>query len=171
MKIRGDGISSGAEFSDDERFRYRLWRAWGSGPRALFIMLNPSTATESASDPTVKRCITYASDWGFYGLEVCNLFAYRATKPKDMLRQLDPVGPVNSDVIATIADRVVKTGGKIVCAWGPAGRHLGRSNSVTRMLRDQPVPLHYLTVTQNGEPGHPLYLRKDLLPVLWGSES
>jgi hypothetical protein len=30
-----------------------------------FIGLNPSTADEAKDDPTVRRCLRFAFDWGF----------------------------------------------------------------------------------------------------------
>ena len=42
---RADTVSE-AVYSDCERYRYLLTRTWGQGPKALFVMLNPSTATE-----------------------------------------------------------------------------------------------------------------------------
>ena len=48
---------STAIYSDCERYRYALTRVWDdTGKRALFVMLNPSTATEIQNDPTVERC-------------------------------------------------------------------------------------------------------------------
>ena len=52
-----DDAPSEAIYSDCERYRYALTRTWDeSGKRALFVMLNPSTATEVQNDPTVERC-------------------------------------------------------------------------------------------------------------------
>ena len=53
--LKGDAPST-AVYSPCERYRYLLTRAWDAkGPKALFIMLNPSTATEVQNDPTVER--------------------------------------------------------------------------------------------------------------------
>ncbi|TMF61888.1 MAG: DUF1643 domain-containing protein, partial [Chloroflexi bacterium] len=68
----------GATFSADRRYRYRLWRRWdGARPVVAFVMLNPSTADARRDDPTIRRCIGFAKSWGFGGVEVVNLFAYR----------------------------------------------------------------------------------------------
>ncbi|GAG83595.1 unnamed protein product, partial [marine sediment metagenome] len=34
-------------------------------------------------------------DWNYGGMYMGNLFAYRATKPKDMMMAIDPVGLAN----------------------------------------------------------------------------
>ena len=97
---RDERSESVAEFSDCEKFRYMLTRVWDSdGPRALFIMLNPSTADEIRNDPTVERCERRARALGFGAFRVCNIFAFRATDPKDMRAADDPVGPENDMAI------------------------------------------------------------------------
>jgi len=153
-----------ALFSRCGRYRYRLRRHWEPGTmNVMFLMLNPSTADEHKNDPTVERCQRYAQAWGYGGIVVCNLFAYRATKRKDMLKFAEPVGPENDLHILNEAQYA----GVVVCAWGNEGAHLGRSQQVVKMLRDNKVPLHYLILTKAGEPGHPLYLKKDLQPIPW----
>ena len=58
--IKGDAPST-AVYSDCERYRYSLVRTWEpEGRKALFVMLNPSTATEVQNDPTVCA-------WGTHG--------------------------------------------------------------------------------------------------------
>ena len=45
-----DDAPSVAVYSDCERYRYLLTRTWDpTGRKVLFIMLNPSTATDGAS--------------------------------------------------------------------------------------------------------------------------
>ena len=71
-------IERSAVFSDCRTWRYTLERYWDkSKPFALFILLNPSTADEYKDDPTNRRGIRYANDWGYGGVGFCNLFAYR----------------------------------------------------------------------------------------------
>lgn len=69
-------------FSPCGRYRYTLWREWIGGEGFVqFIGLNPSTATDTEDDPTIRRCINYAKSWGYGGMCMTNLFAYRATLP------------------------------------------------------------------------------------------
>jgi hypothetical protein len=156
--------TSGATFSSCHRYRYTLWRTWNEDKGVcLFLMLNPSTADESVNDPTVERCQRYAHGWGYGGLIVCNLFAIRATDPKVMLQDEDPVGSDNDAAILDAARR----SSMIVCAWGNHGAHQGRARHVSAMLQSEGLALHALVVTGEGHPGHPLYLSKSLNPAPW----
>jgi hypothetical protein len=83
-KSKAVSMERSATISPCRMFRYALWRRWGSGPYAMFIGLNPSTADEQNDDPTIRRCIGFAQSWGYDALCMANLFAYRATKPTDM---------------------------------------------------------------------------------------
>jgi len=157
---RGNTVS-GAVYSEDERYRYLLWRKWDDRPAATFLMLNPSTATEAVLDPTVMRCRMHARAWGYGGLVVANLFAYRATDPRELLTLDDPVGPAND---ATIS-HVIAEAPLLVCAWGAHGDLNGRARQVLDLLRD--TPLYVLGLTKGGQPRHPLYMRADLEPRLW----
>jgi hypothetical protein len=145
--------------SSCRRYRYTLRRRWGPGAAAVFIGLNPSTADETQDDPTIRRCIGFARAWGFDALCMVNLFAYRATDPTDMKKAEDPVGDIND---ATLRD-VAKEAGVVVAAWGAHGTYRGRDAQVRAML----LGLHYLRLTKDGHPGHPLYLPASLRPVAW----
>ena len=136
---KGDA-ASWAEYSPDEAYRYRLVRDWGSGPRALFVMLNPSTATEAQNDPTVERCERRARALGFGSFAVGNIFAYRATDPRVMRAVADPVGPANDAAIVAMAAEA----DRVICAWGTHGLHLGRGAAVEKLLRGTGAPLHHL---------------------------
>lgn len=149
-----------AEFSPCRTYRYVLWRIWGgSTGYAMFIGLNPSTADETTNDPTVRRCIAYAKYWGYSGLCMTNLFAYRATDPAEMRRAVDPVGPDNNDWLRDAGSLA----SVIVAAWGCHGRHHGRDLVVRQMFPQ----LTYLRLTKDGHPAHPLYLPKTLMPRPW----
>lgn len=154
--------TTGAEFSPCRRWRYTLWRIWDSEcPYCAFIGLNPSTATETENDPTVSRCINYARDWGYGGMYMLNLFAWRATDPDDMKAADEPVGEDNDAAILRIANAA----GLVICAWGNHGAYRERSTGVKELLRAANIQVHCLTVTGTGEPGHPLYLRANCKPV------
>ncbi|HNT86911.1 MAG TPA: DUF1643 domain-containing protein [Candidatus Hydrogenedentes bacterium] len=153
-------------FSPCRRYRYTWEYVWDrSLPPCAFIGLNPSTADEEGPDPTVRRCIAYARGWGYGRLIMLNLFAFRATDPRDMKAEDEPVGaPENNGTLREKAGYVTMMGGVVVAAWGNHGAHQGRSAFVRVLLAG--LPLHYLTMTKSGEPGHPLYLRADLKPRL-----
>jgi hypothetical protein len=81
----GDDLGMGAEFSDCGTYRYALWRTWNAlQPGVLFVGLNPSTADATTDDPTIRRCIGFAKRWGYGGITMANVFAYRATDPREM---------------------------------------------------------------------------------------
>lgn len=85
-----------------------------------------------------------------------NIFAYRSTDPRKMLCAEDPIGPDNDFHITGESTKA----GLTVAGWGNHGNRLGRGNHVLSLLKDP----HYLTLTNNGSPGHPLYLAKWLKP-------
>ncbi|WP_291517407.1 DUF1643 domain-containing protein [Acidovorax sp.] len=154
-----------ATFSLCRRYRYSLWRNWagllesGKG-YAMFIGLNPSTADETEDDPTIRRCIAFAKSWGYDGLCMTNLFAFRATDPAVMLSETDPVGPENDSHLLEMA----RGAGIVIAAWGTPGAHFGRDAAIRKLIPN----LHYLRLTKEGHPGHPLYLPGNLLPMSWG---
>ncbi len=161
--LKGDAASE-AVYSDCGRYRYLLTRVWDAGGRrVLFVMLNPSTATEVQNDPTVERCERRARALGFGALRVTNIFAWRDTDPREMRAAADPVGPVNDAAIRDSAGWA----DMIIAAWGTHGSHLGRGAQVEGLLRATGRPLHVLGVTQAGHPQHPLYIGYDRQPVPW----
>mgnify|MGYP000880158315 CR=1 FL=1 len=92
----GANIKPTAGFSPDREFRYTLTRRWDDRLLVNFLMLNPSTADENIEDPTIRRCMGFARDWGYGGLMVTNIFAYRSTDPKALYKVPDPTGPANN---------------------------------------------------------------------------
>jgi len=160
---KGDAAST-AVYSDCEAYRYTLTRVWEpEGRRALFVMLNPSTATEMQNDPTVERCERRARALGFGAFRVTNIFAYRATDPRVMRAADDPVGPGNDAAIAESAPWA----DQIICAWGTHGAHLGRGPEVEALLRATGRPLWHLGLSKAGHPKHPLYIAYSQQPERW----
>ncbi len=159
-----DDAPSVAIYSDCENYRYSLTRTWDeTGKRVLFVMLNPSTATEVQNDPTVERCERRARTLGYGAFCVCNIFAYRATDPKVMRAQADPTGPANDAAIIDASDWA----DDIICAWGTHGEHLQRGPEMERILRAQPKPLTHLGLSKAGHPKHPLYIGYKVQPMMW----
>lgn len=152
-------LEHSAKLSHCRQYRYDLWRRWGEGPYCMFVGLNPSTADESNDDPTIRRCVGFAQSWGFGALCMTNLFAFRATKPSEMMASIDPVGPENDLTLLTLASGA----GLVVAAWGAHGAFQNRDQEVRAAL----PALSYLRLTKHGHPGHPLYLPANLIPVPW----
>ena len=162
---KGDAESE-AVYSPCERYRFLLTRAWdGAGQRALFVMLNPSTATEAQNDPTVERCERRARVLGFGAFRVVNIFAFRATDPKVMRAVADPVGPGNDAAILSSVSEWHPD--QVVCGWGAHGVHLGRGDAVRHLLLGTGTPLWHLGVTAAGQPKHPLYISYTQQPQPW----
>lgn len=144
-------------------YRYRLSRIWGPGPsRALFVMLNPSTADATEDDPTIRRCIGFARSWGLDGLLVGNLFAFRSPSPKDLKATPYPTGPDNDAHL----DSMAQEARLVVVAWGAHGTLDYRDASVCVLLQHH-ASLYCLGKTAGGQPRHPLYVRADQELVLY----
>lgn len=124
----------------------------------VFIGLNPSTADERVDDPTIRRCMAFARSWGYHGVHMLNLFALRATNPREMLMHPEPVGYETDKWIA----HYIEQAPLIVAVWGAHGAHLQRDQRVMDSItRD----VHCLKLTVSGMPGHPLYLPRHLTPI------
>ncbi len=159
-----DDAPSTAEYSDCENYRYALTRVWDSaGQKVMFVMLNPSTATEVQNDPTVERCERRARALGFGAFRVTNIFAWRDTDPFKMRKAKEPVGPLNDKAILDGCDWA----DLIVAAWGTHGEHLGRGAFVEKLLRETTTPIHHLGLSKAGHPKHPLYIAYSQQPMLW----
>lgn len=164
--IAADGTRSSAVYSSCETYRYRLDRQWSDAPTLAWVMLNPSTATEAANDPTIARCEARARTGGYGGLRIVNLFAFRATAPADLKRHPAPIGPDNDVQLLRACDGAAC----VVAGWGTHGIHLDRAGIVLRLLRDRGVQIHTLGLTRHGHPRHPLYVAYSTQPRLWSHD-
>jgi hypothetical protein len=150
-------MACGAKFDKSGRYRYALWRAWSADyPRIVFILLNPSTADVQKNDPTIRRCMGFARDWQFGAVEVVNLFAYRATDGRELLKAVDPIGEENNRFLMCAVERC----STVVVGWGTRGTLLGRDREVISLLAGR-KDVYCLGTTKGGHPRHPLYLRGD----------
>ena len=125
-----------------------------------FVGLNPSTADEHVEDPTVRRCIRFARDWGGCGLVMLNAYRLRSTDPAGLWSVADPVGDRNDAAIS----QWVRRCRMVVCAWGVHCKP-NRAQEVVDLIRAAGRQPMCLGVTKDGAPKHPLYLRSELLPV------
>jgi hypothetical protein len=146
-----------AILSDDKKYRYQLSRIWDEDkPCILFIMLNPSTADEEYDDPTIRRVINFAHSWGYGGVYVGNLYAFRSTDPKLLKSAENPIGDDN----ITHIQHMISLTTMVVYAWG----NNQKEPDWLYKLVDTP---YCIDVSIKKIPKHPLYLKGDLQPKLF----
>jgi hypothetical protein len=155
-----EGVST-ATFSSCGLYRYELRRVWKPKKRAMvFVGLNPSTADESTDDPTIRRILGFADDWGFGSLVMLNAFAFRSTDPKALHARAaqgrEVIGAGNDAAIARAFE--TNRAGKLVVGWGMHGALLERGRHVAEMANALHGRPQCLGRTASGEPKHPLYL-------------
>jgi hypothetical protein len=162
---RPAGRTSGATYSACGLYRYRLWRRWDERGTLAWIMLNPSTADDRGNnDATIERCERRGLAWGFGGVEIVNLFAFRSPDPAALRRAAAPIGPDNDQaILAAVAGADL-----ILCGWGRHGTIGGRAVAVRTLLGER--RLACLGLTRTGEPAHPLYLPYARKPVSYGAD-
>ena len=156
---------SSAEFSPCRRYRYVLRRVFAEGPSVMFVGLNPSTADEARDDPTIRRCLGFARRWGYGTLIMANLYAWRATDPRELRAAPWPDGGKPHDYWLR---RLAAEADLIVAAWGAdPGPVPHRPALVLRILQAslERGRLVALGVTKHGQPRHPLYARGAAVPV------
>lgn len=150
-------------FSECRTYRYHLSQVWNpKRDNLIWLLLNPSTADEVQNDATVERCERRARMWGFGGVEIYNIFAYRATHPTDMKKHADPVGPDNDRWIKDFAKKSRVT--TAIIAWGDHAKHGNRGEAVLNILRKNQACVSALKINGSGHPSHPLYLGYDKQP-------
>ncbi len=149
----------GAIISEDEQYRYALWRTWDKEkPTLAFVGLNPSTADAENDDATIKKIIKFCKRWGFGRLVMINLFAFRATEPDDMMKAEKPAGDMNDLWLITIADLA----DEVVLGWGNDGKYLKQNEWVVNLLEARcKKPLKCLFKNKGGSPKHPLYIKDE----------
>lgn len=155
-----------------ERYRYSLTREWTHGKGSVcWVMLNPSTADETKDDHTIRCVRRVSQEAGYQSLIVVNLFAARATLPRDLVTMaaegIDPVGVGNGALIGA----TIETSDAVVFAWGAsvpaelrdlAGHQLDFAIAASAFV-DGPF---CLGVTQGGHPRHPsrMAVKQRLVP-------
>lgn len=148
---------SGASFSPDRKYRYELHRIWDtSKPIVMFIGLNPSTANEERTDPTITRVRHFAKTWGQGGFYMMNLFGLVSTDPDVVIGHEDPVGN-NDRWLQTISDRCEH----VIFAWGNFKIAEERAEQVIKMFPEALC----LIKNKNGTPRHPLYIPGNIQPI------
>lgn len=164
-------IHSTAVFSDCERYRYSLVRRWSSRPLIVYLLMNPSTATEIENDATIERCQRRADAWDRTsarpngGICILNAFAYRETDS----RKLPGLVKQGFDIIGADNDKAIEGACRgaemVICGWGRPGNLLGRGAAVLGKIRQAGAAPMALGINADGSPKHPLYCSYETQPV------
>ena len=144
--------NTGAEFSQDGKYRYKLWRIWDEKlPKAMCIGLNPSTANADTNDPTINNLQRILSKLGYGGFYMMNCFAWITSDPK-LLKHNPMSDEWNNNMITVIAGLC----DEVIFAWGNFDiiRELGRDKELEEMFPNAKC----FGKNKNGTPCHPLAL-------------
>ena len=153
--------SKGAEFSACRKYRYVLWRIWHADlPKILFIGLNPSTADEDQNDPTIRRVISFAQNWGYGGIYMMNLFAYISSKPEVLKTCFDPLKDNDK-----FLEKYFKQSGDVLFAWGAFKEARQRAVLISTKF---PKALCFYK-NKDGSPVHPLFVAGKTIPIIYTS--
>lgn len=140
------------------KYRYMLMREWDKSlPKVMFIMLNPSTADGEQDDPTIRRCIGFAKDWGYGGISVFNIFPYISTDPKGIHTSIKPNLKNRALILQNNQAHKLK-----ILAWGNNDLI---SDAHIDFIFNNLSGLHCLGLTKLGNPKHPVRLSKDTKPI------
>jgi hypothetical protein len=157
-------IRKTAVISDCGRYRYELTRVWEQGaPVLVTCMLNPSTADADQDDPTIRTLLHFGKAWGYGGLMVVNLFAFRSSSPAMMMAAEAPRGPKNEWSIGNALGIARAQNTPMLAAWGANGAHHagprdlpGGQDWLCILARKHTVDLVCLGLTKDGFPKHPM---------------
>lgn len=142
----------------DESYRYVLRRIWDDQkPNIMFIALHPTTAHEDHDDALIRKCSAYAKQWGYGGIIIGNLFAYRADSTTELKESDEPVGAYNN---ACLLDSRKKAE-QVIAIWGNDGAFKARADEVKKLLPN----LKCLRITTKNQPRSIKGLAADITPI------
>lgn len=142
--------NSGAEFSNDGKYRYKLWRIWDDSlPKAMCIGLNPSTANANKNDQTIRYLIKMLTKLGYGGFYMTNCFSFITSKPE--LLQRNPMSDEWNDNTLTI---VASKCQDVIFSWGAFKiiKETGRDRELIEMFPRAKC----FGKNKDGTPFHPL---------------
>jgi len=158
--LRTTTIISSAEFSEDKKYRYWLKRVWDEEKKiGIFIALNPSKATELKSDQTMCNINNLALQWGWGGFYILNLFSFMSTDKKIMLKEVEPIGNKNNEIIKKICSMT----DTIVLAWGEEKPMLvkAQANKIKSILVALKKPTYCLLENKTSGYRHPCIIKSE----------
>ena len=149
-----------SSFDETRKHRFHLSCIWDlEKKKALFIMLNPSWASEETCDATVDKCIYYAKKKNCGSVEIVNLFSLISPNPEDILAAQVKSHPDN---ITRISAAIDNDADYIVAAWGEQGVWFNACYKALALVEASGKQLYCLDTNRYGLPRHPGRLSKSL---------
>lgn len=146
--------TKGAEFSQDGKYRYKLWRIWDeSKPKVMCIGLNPSTADADKDDATIRILKKMLSKLGYGGFYMMNCYPFVTSKPK--LLQHNPASDEWNENMLTVTAYLCS---HVIFAWG--GFSLVKESGKEKRLLDMFPNALCFDKSKTGAPIHPLAMQK-----------
>lgn len=140
----------------------------------VWVMCNPSTATETTDDATIRRVMDFTRRYGGNFVKVVNLYPVRATD-SNVLKAIgaDELGYESPSQWAALENAFSTSCHKIIFAWGAVARKSRHHQSAKKVVIDSVKKYGHLAwhigyaLDEIGntpkEPRHPLYLPKSCL--------
>ena len=165
-----NSFNSDASFSSCGLYRWSLKRSISNNKSSIiFIGLNPSRASLSIDDPTLRRILKFSFSWGYGSLIVINLFARISCSPGILRRCSNPIGKKNDEELSNWIVQWAKNPLlDLWLGWGNQGAFKNRHLEVMSWLKKNAFERAYqypsafgplaLGLTSKGHPRHPLYL-------------
>lgn len=163
----GDPMVRGAVLGGKHsEYRLELGRVWDlTKPVLVVCMLNPSRADADRDDPTVLTLIHFAKLWGYGGLRIVNLFAFRTSNPAELFECEARFGPENGRYIEDAMAYAAKNGRRLLVAWGNGGNLDDRAEwFCSRAHHVHKLDLICLGTTRGWMPKHPMARGKHRIP-------
>lgn len=141
--------NSGAEFSNDGKYRYKLWRIWNNDlPKAMCIGLNPSTANADTNDATIRNLIQILTTLGYGGFYMMNCFAYITSKPK-LLKHNAMSDQWNNSMLTVVASECKD----VIFSWGTFS--IVKETARDKELQEMFPNAKCFGLNKDGSPFHP----------------
>lgn len=148
-------MEKGADFSEDKKHRYRLWRVWDTTlPKAMCIGLNPSNANAEKNDPTINNLIAILTRLGFGGFYMMNCYSYVSSDPKVLYTK--EASMESEEINWKHLQRTAIDCDEIIFAWG--GFKVVQELQTDKIIAEMFPLAKCFGKNQDGSPMHPMGL-------------
>lgn len=182
LDLLGDPVMRRRAYFPFPGVRVSLSRSWGTGPRALVIGCNPSTADALRDDPTSRWWNNWFQGRGFGGYEAMNLYPWCTSSPvecKRIAKTIDAGDYGRRDELQFInlpaLVKAAKAADQVFVCWGAIAWDDLWIEHVVEEIQSGVYPYPDLWCwgkTNSGAPKHPLArgahrISKDQPAMIW----